>query len=60
MLALALEATTAFGLTDVEIRMGDVALFAALVAALDLAPAWKRRLIKDFNRKGSLRTISSG
>jgi ATP phosphoribosyltransferase regulatory subunit len=24
------------------------------VAALDLAPAWKRRLVKDFNRKSSL------
>jgi ATP phosphoribosyltransferase regulatory subunit len=34
--------------------MGDVALFSALVTALDLAPAWKRRLIKDFNHKSSL------
>jgi ATP phosphoribosyltransferase regulatory subunit len=34
--------------------MGDVALFAALIAALDLAPAWKRRLLKDFNRKATL------
>ena len=34
--------------------MGDVGLFSALVAALDLAPAWKRRLVKDFNRKTSL------
>ena len=25
-----------------------------LIAALDLAPAWKRRLVKDFNRKASL------
>jgi ATP phosphoribosyltransferase regulatory subunit len=25
-----------------------------MVSALDLAPAWKRRLIKDFNRKASL------
>jgi ATP phosphoribosyltransferase regulatory subunit len=54
MLALALEATTAFGLTDVEIRTGDVALFNALIDALDLYPVWKRRLIKDFNRKVSL------
>jgi len=37
-----------------DIRMGDVGLFCALVAALDLAPAWKRRLIKDFNHKTSL------
>jgi ATP phosphoribosyltransferase regulatory subunit len=54
MLALALEATAAFGLTEVEIRTGDVALFTALIDALDLYPVWKRRLIKDFNRKVSL------
>jgi len=54
MLALALEATNAFGLTEVEIRTGDVALFIALIDALDLYPVWRRRLIKDFNRKISL------
>src|SRR5205809_5751878 len=54
MLALALEATSAFGLGDVEIRTGDVALFNALIDALELYPVWKRRLIKDFNRKISL------
>ncbi len=54
MLALGLEATTHYGLSAPEIRVGDVGLFAAFVAALDLAPAWKRRLTKDFNRKWSL------
>ena len=54
MLALALEATAAFGLKDVEIRTGDVALFNALIDALGLYPVWRRRLIKDFNRKVSL------
>ena len=54
MLALGLEATTHYGLNAPEIRMGDVGLFAAFVAALDLAPVWKRRLVKDFNRKWSL------
>jgi ATP phosphoribosyltransferase regulatory subunit len=54
MLALALEATAAFGLTEVEISTGDVALFIALIDALDLYPVWRRRLIKDFNRKVSL------
>jgi ATP phosphoribosyltransferase regulatory subunit len=54
MLALGLEATAHYGLAAPEIRMGDVGLFAAFVAALDLAPAWKRRLVKDFNRKWSL------
>src|SRR6516165_426602 len=54
MLALGLDATAHYGLGAPDIRMGDVALFCTLVAALDLAPAWKRRLIKDFNHKTSL------
>jgi ATP phosphoribosyltransferase regulatory subunit len=54
MLSLGLEATTLYGLAAPEIRVGDVGLFSAFVAALDLAPAWKRRLVKDFNRKWSL------
>src|SRR5438309_6402230 len=54
MLALALEATAAFGLSSVEIRTGDVALFNALIDALGLYPVWRRRLVKDFNRKVSL------
>lgn len=54
MLSLGIEAAAAFGVTGVDIRTGDVALFAALIDALDLYPVWKRRLIKDFNRKISL------
>ena len=54
MLALALEATSAFGLTEVEIHTGDVALFNALIDALGLYPVWRRRLVKDFNRRISL------
>ena len=54
MLALGLDATAHYGLALPDIRIGDVGLFAALIAALDLAPAWKRRLIKDFNHKTSL------
>ncbi len=54
MVALGLEATAHYGLRDPAIRMGDVGLFSAFIAALDLAPAWKRRLVKDFNRKSSL------
>jgi ATP phosphoribosyltransferase regulatory subunit len=53
-LTLAIEATAQYGLAEPTIRMGDVALFSAFVGALDLAPAWKRRLAKDFNRKSSL------
>jgi ATP phosphoribosyltransferase regulatory subunit len=54
MLALALQAASAFGIKDVEIRTGDVALFNTLIDALELYPVWRRRLIKDFNRKVSL------
>jgi ATP phosphoribosyltransferase regulatory subunit len=54
MLALGLEATGHYGLAAPEIRIGDVGLFSGLVAALDLAPAWKRRLVKDFNHKSTL------
>jgi ATP phosphoribosyltransferase regulatory subunit len=54
MLALAIEATAAVGVGDIEIRTGDVALFIALIDALDLYPVWRRRLIKDFNRKVTL------
>jgi ATP phosphoribosyltransferase regulatory subunit len=54
MLSLGLEAVTHYGIAGPEIRIGDVGLFAALIAALELAPAWKRRLIKDFNRAGHL------
>ncbi|MFZ0524752.1 MAG: ATP phosphoribosyltransferase regulatory subunit, partial [Xanthobacteraceae bacterium] len=46
MLSLGLEATTQYSVGAPEIRIGDVGLFSAFVAALDLAPAWKRRLIK--------------
>jgi ATP phosphoribosyltransferase regulatory subunit len=51
---MALEATRAFGVNEVEIRTGDVALFTALIDALGLYPVWRRRLMKDFNRKISL------
>src|ERR1700722_9879478 len=54
MLALALEATRAFGVNDVEIRTGDVALFTTLIDALNLYPVWRRRLLKDFNRQINL------
>jgi ATP phosphoribosyltransferase regulatory subunit len=54
MLALGLEATAHYGLLAPDTQTGDVALFIALIAALDLPPAWKRRLIKDFNRKANL------
>ncbi len=54
MLALGLEATGHYSLAMPDTQTGDVGLFSALIAALDLAPIWKRRLMKDFNRKSNL------
>src|SRR5262245_17881734 len=54
MLSLALEATAHYGVTSPDIQIGDFALFASLIAGLDLPAAWKRRLVKDFNRKANL------
>jgi ATP phosphoribosyltransferase regulatory subunit len=54
MLSLGLEATARYGLASPDIMIGDVALFSGLIAGLDLPAAWKRRLIKDFNRKTNL------
>jgi ATP phosphoribosyltransferase regulatory subunit len=54
MLSLGLEATARYGVNAPDIVIGDVALFCGLIAGLDLPPAWKRRLIKDFNRKANL------
>ncbi len=44
----------ATAVADPEIQMGDVGLFAALVSAIDLPAAWKRRLVKDFNHAETL------
>src|SRR5262245_62931354 len=54
MLSLGLEATAHYGVASPDIQMGDVALFASLIVGLDLPAAWKRRLVKDFNRKANL------
>jgi ATP phosphoribosyltransferase regulatory subunit len=53
-IALALESATHFRCAAPSIRMGDVSLFQSLIAALDLPSAWQRRLLKDFNRTGTL------
>jgi ATP phosphoribosyltransferase regulatory subunit len=54
ILALALESAALWGVTAPVVRLGDAGLFAALLSALALPPGWKRRLVKDFARSGSL------
>jgi ATP phosphoribosyltransferase regulatory subunit len=56
VLALGLRATDHYGVGNPDIVTGDVGLFTALIEALALAPAWKRRLLKAFNRKATLGT----
>lgn len=50
ILALALEACAGSGIARPVIRLGDVGLFAALLDALPLAPALRRRLLKEFGQ----------
>lgn len=47
-LALAAQAIAALGATDLQIRIGDIGLFTALLEALDLPGAWRRRLRRSF------------
>ncbi|MFT0858485.1 ATP phosphoribosyltransferase regulatory subunit [Ancylobacter sp. G4_0304] len=54
LLALGLETAALWGVIDPVIRLGDAGLFASLLDALALPPGWRRRLVKDFARSGSL------
>ena len=47
-LALAADGVAALGATGLEIRIGDIGLFIALLKALDLPDAWRRRLRRSF------------
>ncbi len=51
--ALGLEATAHYGIAEPDIRMGDVGLFIALIDALKIAPAWKRRLDQGFQPRSA-------
>jgi ATP phosphoribosyltransferase regulatory subunit len=49
---LAIEALRAVGLKDFDVKVGDLALFGALVDALDVPPQWRARLKRHFWRAG--------
>jgi ATP phosphoribosyltransferase regulatory subunit len=57
ILGLAFEAMRAVGLTDFEVRFGDLALFGALVDALELPKGWCDRLKRNFWRAGYVETL---
>jgi ATP phosphoribosyltransferase regulatory subunit len=57
ILSLAVEALQACGLKDYSLRIGDPALFGALVDALDLPTGWRSRLKRHFWRAGYVETL---
>lgn len=64
VLALAVAAVKRAGLQDFKLRIGDLGLFGALVAALDIPERWRARLRHNFWRPAAfhdlLRDLVSG
>jgi ATP phosphoribosyltransferase regulatory subunit len=57
ILTLAVEALRVCGLKDFSLRIGDLALFGALVDALTLPPQWRSRLKRHFWRAGYVESL---
>ncbi|HEX4270888.1 MAG TPA: ATP phosphoribosyltransferase regulatory subunit [Rhizomicrobium sp.] len=57
ILSLAIEALKAAGLKDFSLRIGDLALFGALVDALALPRQWRLRLKRHFWRAGYVESL---
>jgi ATP phosphoribosyltransferase regulatory subunit len=57
ILSLAVEALRGAGLQDFSLRVGDLALFGALVDALQLPPQWRSRLKRHFWRPGYVESL---
>jgi len=57
ILSLAIEALRAAGLADFSLRIGDLALFNALVDALALPRQWSARLKRHFWRAGYVESL---
>jgi ATP phosphoribosyltransferase regulatory subunit len=57
VLKLALEATAILGVTQPTVRIGDSALFAAVLDALDLNPPWRKRLARAFGDTARLNAL---
>jgi ATP phosphoribosyltransferase regulatory subunit len=57
ILSLAIGALKAAGLKDFSLRIGDLALFGALVDALALPKQWRWRLKRHFWRPGYVETL---
>ena len=57
ILSLAIEAVRVAGLKDFSLRIGDLALFNALVDALALPKQWRSRLKRHFWRAGYVESL---
>jgi ATP phosphoribosyltransferase regulatory subunit len=57
ILSLAVEALRVCGLKDFSLRIGDLALFGALVDALALPAGWRSRLKRHFWRAGYVESL---
>lgn len=57
VLSLGVEGVRAAGLKDFSVKLGDLALFAGLVDALDIPPQWRGRLKRHFWRPAYFREL---
>lgn len=54
VIAIAMKVARLYVQGPLKLALGDVGIFLGLTQALDLSPAWRRRLAKDFRRSGML------
>ena len=57
ILTLALDAGALANAQDLSVRIGDAGLFSGLLAALDLAPEWRRRIARGHSQGKSVAAI---
>ncbi len=57
ILALAIGAVRAAGLSRFRVKIGDLALFSAVIDALDVPPQWRSRLMRHFWRAGHFEAL---
>ncbi len=57
VVALALESVRLFGVDEPQVRIGDSALFGALLEALSIPEVWRRRLARAFGDPARLNAL---
>ncbi len=57
ILSLALDAATNGGGPSLDVRFGDAGLIHALLAALDLSPQWRRRILRGHAQEKTLDAV---